>query len=41
MDIASVGWTNTQVIVLLIEVGVIALAYLLGMFWRGPGRPVP
>jgi hypothetical protein len=36
--IGTVGWSNTQVIILLIEVGVIALAYLLGILWR---RPVP
>jgi hypothetical protein len=35
--IGTVGWSNTQVIILLVEVGIIAVAYLLGILWRrGP-----
>jgi hypothetical protein len=32
--LSTIGWTNTQVVILLIEVGIIAIAYLLGIFWR-------
>jgi hypothetical protein len=33
--------SHLQAGILVVEVGIIAVAYLLGMFWRGPGRPVP